>query len=345
MTCYIHAADPRLDAPFLGLPSHLSAETSGRICHAAEQALSRLVSLCRREQPDFLLFTGALFDAKGSPEACRRLSEACETLHGMGIPVFAAGAGPLPAGLRPARVEGHEVVLDDGTAHPFVEAGGPLQGLRLEEDGPHGCLVVRIQPHLPPETRFEALAPVEWRTVEVDLGCHAPQEPDNLPESAQASIMRAIHAQAAALGPGCELLLLCVRLVGATPYNAELRDPEYRTALLERLASVSGVVTLLDPVVHTRPLFDREAALREPSFTARFLQHTDALRHDPQALCDAAHAALAPLFNHPRCSAVLPPLTNDALRELLESAEALCLEELSPKRPQEPRADDQQEAN
>lgn len=85
---FIHAADLHLDSPFRGL-SGLPDGLRERVKASTFTALDRLVDLAVREQADFVVVSGDIYDAKDrSLRAQLRFQQALETLAGHGVPAF-----------------------------------------------------------------------------------------------------------------------------------------------------------------------------------------------------------------------------------------------------------------
>ncbi|MBU7321046.1 metallophosphoesterase family protein [Paenibacillus oleatilyticus] len=85
---FIHAADLHLDSPFRGL-SGLPDALRERVKASTFTALERLVDLAVREQVDFIVVSGDIYDAKDrSLRAQLRFQQALETLAGHGVPAF-----------------------------------------------------------------------------------------------------------------------------------------------------------------------------------------------------------------------------------------------------------------
>ncbi len=89
---YIHAADLHLDAAFKGLcrqSGALHAELEPLLAAATFTALERLVALCERERPDFLVLAGDIYNEEDqSLKAQLALRDACARLHKIHIPVL-----------------------------------------------------------------------------------------------------------------------------------------------------------------------------------------------------------------------------------------------------------------
>ncbi len=89
---YIHAADLHLDATFRGL-RHKSSNVHSDLHHIVQKstftALERLVALCQREKPDFLVIAGDIYDEEDqSIKSHLALRDACLQLQKMNLPIF-----------------------------------------------------------------------------------------------------------------------------------------------------------------------------------------------------------------------------------------------------------------
>lgn len=99
---YIHAADLHLDAAFRGLSRSVAA-VDDIPRDAGFAALNRLVLLCEKEKPDFLVLAGDLYNSEDQGiTAQMRLAAAFQKLARLGIRVFAAHGAHDPA---PSRIK------------------------------------------------------------------------------------------------------------------------------------------------------------------------------------------------------------------------------------------------
>lgn len=97
---YVHAANLRLDTPLAGLSGTVPDAINKHLATAGFTALSRLVALCQRERPDFLLLLGSTLDARTPRlESRLRLAEAFATLYRQNLPVFVLPGDSDPASL------------------------------------------------------------------------------------------------------------------------------------------------------------------------------------------------------------------------------------------------------
>ncbi len=89
---YIHAADLHLDAAFKGLrrqKGSLQGPLEELLASATFIALERLVALCEREKPDFLVLAGDIYNEEDqSLKAQLALRDACVRLQKLSIAVF-----------------------------------------------------------------------------------------------------------------------------------------------------------------------------------------------------------------------------------------------------------------
>lgn len=134
---FIHAADLHLDAAFSGLSRDVPADLAERLRAATFTALRRLLDLCERERPDFLLLAGDVYNQEdASVSAQLALRDGFRRLETLGIPVLLVHGNhdPLPSRLRAVRwpanvtvfgeqVEAAPVFRGDGAAPIAVVHG------------------------------------------------------------------------------------------------------------------------------------------------------------------------------------------------------------------------------
>ncbi|KIL36959.1 hypothetical protein SD71_04415 [Cohnella kolymensis] len=107
---FIHAADLHLDSPFKGL-AKVPAVVRERLRESAFVAFRRLVELAKRENVDFVLLAGDLYDAADrSLRAQLRLQRALTELAAAGIQVFAVHGNHDPESGRQAKLDWPEHV-------------------------------------------------------------------------------------------------------------------------------------------------------------------------------------------------------------------------------------------
>lgn len=85
---FIHAADLHLDSPFVGL-KYLPTQLFEKMRESTFLALSRLITFAIKEQVDFVLLSGDLYDGEErSLKAQLRLKKEFDRLHAAGIEVY-----------------------------------------------------------------------------------------------------------------------------------------------------------------------------------------------------------------------------------------------------------------
>ncbi|MDH5604025.1 MAG: metallophosphoesterase, partial [Cyclobacteriaceae bacterium] len=83
---FIHTADLHLDTPFKGL-SHWNQELASFLKNAVFDAFNTIIDLCIREEADFLLISGDIFDSdSGSLAAQLKFTSELKRLSEKNIP-------------------------------------------------------------------------------------------------------------------------------------------------------------------------------------------------------------------------------------------------------------------
>ena len=218
---------------------------------------------------------------------------------------------------------------------PPVVYPGSLQGMHINESGPHGCMAVQVRGGRC-EARPVPLAPVLWHTLSVAMDAT-----DATLESLDAleTLVPELAAQAARdLAEGMpyavDAVLFRVRLEGRTELDASLRRPGALEALsarlreiLEREAGGDGPQLLLkDLRLHTAPALDLATMVERDDLVGEVLRcglHA-ASPEGGEALEQLAERALKELYGHRRLKKLLPMPDADELRALTLSACSLC---------------------
>lgn len=244
---------------------------------------------------------------------------------------------------------------------PLALYPGAIQGLHVNETGPHGCVLVTLTPDAPqdesaadglrpgvkPTRQFRALAPVGWHLLELDLDRVEPPakaEGEDPPDSAAPSdgidsmtrLERFLRGKLADLGsaawPGCETMVVRLKLKGRTPLDGELRRRNVQDELIEALQEgaedAEVAVWIKDILVETRPLFDREASLAREDLLGEVLRRADLLRGDEDKLSALADDALGDLYVKGKSRKLPGRPEGDELLRLLDEAERLCADYL-----------------
>jgi len=130
---YIHAADLHLDAAFAGLAREAGPQ-SGYLDHVLHQAtftaLDRLVALCEKEHPDFLVIAGDIYNQEDrSIRAQLTLHDACKRLAAFGVRVFLAHGNhdPLSSRLHTLHWPSNTTIFGSMVeSHPVLREGEPV---------------------------------------------------------------------------------------------------------------------------------------------------------------------------------------------------------------------------
>lgn len=113
---FIHAADLHLDAAFSGLSRDIPADFAERLRTATFTAFRRLLDLCERESPDFLLLAGDVYNQEdASVSAQLALRDGFRRLESLSIPVFFVHGNhdSLASRLRSVRWPGNVTVFGE----------------------------------------------------------------------------------------------------------------------------------------------------------------------------------------------------------------------------------------
>ncbi|MDR3319906.1 MAG: DNA repair exonuclease [Desulfovibrio sp.] len=211
---------------------------------------------------------------------------------------------------------------------PFIAYSGSIQGLHVNEPGPHGCLVVAARydgVDWVCDHAFQPLAPVQWDEVECDL-----EQIDSLDE-VEERLAGALGEVCAGAGEGCEALVARIVLKGRTRLDGILRQKAAQDDLAGRLRHLAGIRTCLwikDISCRTRKPHVGDP--RRDDILGEVLRLAAALRTDHDSFRNLADTSLKPLYEHQRAGKVLSPLHKDALQSLLLEAELLCEDRLDP---------------
>lgn len=240
---------------------------------------------------------------------------------------------------------------------PMAVYPGALQGLHINEPGDKGCLLVSATAPTAGQDngrdwRFalvpRPLAPLRWETLEISLdvplgtaGAASTTgdagEADGARPSAGALTLdeadlllrRSLDSLASRLEPHIENVVVRLRLTGRTPLDALLRSTQAQSDLLDTLREVTFAGPLLwikDMQVLTRPEVDHEALLGRDDLLGEVARLTEGCRNEPAVLEESLTAALGNLYDHVRARKALVPLSEAEQRELLDSAESLCVD-------------------
>jgi len=209
--------------------------------------------------------------------------------------------------------------------NPFVLYPGNTQGLHINEDGERGCFLVSAVPSgkgFSCSAAFKPLGPAIWQTREICLdGMEHLDTVDTL-------LHGTLEELSADAPPGCEAVLVRLRLTGRTPLDAELRRPSTLADLCERLrgGATQPWVRLKDIDLRTAPAVDIDAARAREDLLGEALRLAEAGRATTETMRELVHSALQPLLGHAKVRKALPSFSDEECAALLNDAERLCID-------------------
>ncbi|UZP66710.1 DNA repair exonuclease [Desulfovibrio mangrovi] len=227
--------------------------------------------------------------------------------------------------------------------NPHAVYPGSPQGLHINEQGLHGCMIAEAslsdRDHSL-NVRLFPLSPVLWKKVEVDISGHetAEQLDDALFSAADQSLAEELEACEAGgsvwgITPDApEGLILRITLTGRGPLDHLLRAQGTLADLLERLRDTLAVQTpfiwVKDIELACRPDVDMDAQRRRPDLLGEALRTAQSLRGQGGDSALATHftEALSAMFDKPRLRKAIDPPDADELARLLDEAELLCMD-------------------
>jgi DNA repair exonuclease SbcCD nuclease subunit len=218
----------------------------------------------------------------------------------------------------------HERAVLSGQ-NPFALYSGNTQGLHIAESGERGCFLISAIPSgegFSCSAVFKPLGPVIWQTREI--GIDDAQRLDTL----DALLQGALEEISAGAPPGCEAVLVRLRLTGRSPLDAELRRPAALADLYERLrdGEAHPRVWLKDIDLQTAPAADMDAARSREDLLGETLRLAEAGRATQDTARELVDSALRPLTEHARARKALPTLSDEECAALLGDAERLCMD-------------------
>ena len=285
--------------------------------------------------------------ALGHVHACRVLDRQGKSLAGY----FAGSPAERADGLLSGRGFGQTAgpAAEQKAGRPFAAYPGSLQGLHVNETGPHGCLLLKADGRGGLTAEAVPLAPVQWEALRVDI----PQEAEDIPalenflleglaglspRRSESDGGKPEHEPEAAggspeeTGPPShyppEAVIVRLALAGRSDLDHELRKNGAAEDLGEHLNAEldSAGLWVRDVIIETRPLADLTASRERPDLAGEALRRAFSLQSDPEALALAAEQSLAPLFQRPKARKLLIMPKDEELAGLAEEAALLCLD-------------------
>lgn len=164
-------------------------------------------------------------------------------------------------------------------SEPPVVYSGSLQGLHINESGPHGCYIVEVNARGVAEARFQPLAPVRWEKLRLDLEKSDLASLDAL-EDAALEQLRALAEQLGSEETSPGLLQLRLELFGRSALDSVLRKSgslgEFTSRLNAALSALDRVLPLAarvkDISLATSPDVDVTALLQSDDLVGETLR-------------------------------------------------------------------------
>ncbi|MDR2051283.1 MAG: DNA repair exonuclease [Deltaproteobacteria bacterium] len=225
---------------------------------------------------------------------------------------------------------------------PLAIYPGSLQGLHINESGPHGCYLARVDALGRTRAFPVPLAPVRWENIEFDL--HALSEEDasgrDSLESLEKALLEILEDMGEKAAPA--LALLCrLELRGRSRLDSFLRREENLDELTLRLnLALAGkdarpcLIRVKDIALRSSPDSDLEALRRSDNLVGETLRKAEAFiraLEDPEGPEEDGMplrllAELEKLYADPRCKDYLARPDSAELAELARAAVVLCLD-------------------
>lgn len=213
---------------------------------------------------------------------------------------------------------------------PAIVYAGSMQGLHINEEGPHGAYAVTAFADGSSECSFVPLSPALWESCSLDLGA-LDQPPESL-DALEALMIARLGELADGAPAGVEIILARLVLRGRSKLDEALRKPGNREELLRRLRDEAGgfyaapseglALWLKDLQVRTKPLAENGEASARPDLVGEIFRQAAAVSDDDlEALVETT---LADLYAAHRLRPALKIPERAELRELLEDAALLA---------------------
>ncbi len=213
---------------------------------------------------------------------------------------------------------------------------GSIQGLHINESGPHGCYLVTLHGRDRVEHEFFPLGPVQWRQVAIDLG--GLESAQNMVGVHDQTLER-LFADMEDGRDGADLYAVRLTFTGRSALDGLLRKPgaiaELTGALRESGLAGRPRVWVKDIAVASRPEADLEILRgQRDDLLGESLRCAEQLRAEPEALAAVAGEVFADLFKNRLMRDTLEAFSAEETRDLLKAAELACLDLLELESPE-----------
>ncbi len=204
---------------------------------------------------------------------------------------------------------------------PCIVYSGNTQGRHINEAGPRGCFLVSVDAGGEVQMKFVVTDVVRWLSAKVPIDGIA--DVDGLIDRLQQCLMDVQSSSDE------RPTIFRLTLTGRGPMHVELCRPgrldEYMEQARNLGASLSPFVWPAGMRLKTSPEIDVELRMKSQDIVGECLRRIRESRTDEARKTELSQC-LDELFTHPRIRSYLEPHNDDALCELLESAEALLLD-------------------
>ena len=213
--------------------------------------------------------------------------------------------------------------------NPFIVYPGNTQGRHINEAGPRGCFLVSVDEGGKIESQFVATDFVRWHRVEFSI--EAITDVDGLLNGLQRRLLD-VQSDSEGRPAICRLAV-----TGRGPMHAELRRPgrldEYIAEARSFGITLSPFVWPAEVELKTSAEIDIQLRMKSQDIVGDCLRLIRDFQSDERNRVGAIHESplmqcLGDLLNHHGMGRHLGPFDDETLREMLESAQSVLLDEL-----------------
>lgn len=225
---------------------------------------------------------------------------------------------------------GHDHTLNIIKSHPFIAYSGNPQGLKIEEDGPKGCLMVTASKNEDGwqcKHEFKELNSVQWKNIDIDA-----TGIENLQEL-EAKIETCLRNVIADASPCLHGLLCRLVLYGETDLNHILNKQSVREELKKHLIHFSAGVPPLwinDLVIKTSEPGPKPDYLQRDDLIGETARTSARILQSEEELIQFKQDRLAPLLTS-IADWDLSDFSTEKTKDLLLRAAKICQDALENK--------------
>ncbi len=217
-------------------------------------------------------------------------------------------------------VHNHQILSERG---PCVVYSGNTQGRHINESGPRGCFLVSVDDSGDVEPQFVPTDVVRWQSA--DLSIEGIADIDGLIDEGSRCLS---DVQGASDG---RPTICRLTITGRGPMHSELcnlpRQDEYLEEIREAGARLAPVVFIADVRLKTGPDVNIDVRMKSQDIVGDCLRLVREYQTDDERLKEF-RSCLDELFNHRDVRRYLERFEDEAVIEMLQSAQSLLLDEL-----------------